>query len=126
LTMNGFAKSSSSGNRSSGLKAKPQMTKGSQVSLRDSMPEHRYVGAFGVEGWATRSGVSSSSFTEALSTKEESIKSGVSWKNLRFLFGGPSISVKLMLIWLTYILPFFLPSPRDAARSRCRSLDRID
>lgn len=27
-----------------------------QSDLRDSMPESRYIGAFGVEGWATRSG----------------------------------------------------------------------
>lgn len=30
----------------------------SVTSLTDSMPEYRYIGAFGCEGWATRSGVS--------------------------------------------------------------------
>lgn len=53
MTINGFAKSGSSGKATA-----PKSTKSIPTgpSARESMPEFRYVGAFGVGAWATRSG----------------------------------------------------------------------
>jgi DNA repair protein RAD5 len=59
MTINSFAKSGSSGgNESNGSREKAESSTifVDEVSLRDSMPEYRYVGAFGVGAWATRSG----------------------------------------------------------------------
>ncbi|KAK2629337.1 hypothetical protein QTJ16_000157 [Diplocarpon rosae] len=55
-SLNGSARSSSSGvnvkePKPINVEKQPPNTK-----LRSAMPEYRYVGAFGVEGWATRSG----------------------------------------------------------------------
>ncbi|KAI9051594.1 hypothetical protein LZ554_004638 [Drepanopeziza brunnea f. sp. 'monogermtubi'] len=56
MNLNGYARSNSNG--ANGKTAIP--VKSGQpppdVELKDSMPEYRYFGAFGVEGWATRSG----------------------------------------------------------------------
>jgi DNA repair protein RAD5 len=56
MTINAFARSESNGDH-----GKPRTPSKSDIptpkqSLRNSMPEFRYVGAFGVGAWATRSG----------------------------------------------------------------------
>ncbi|PBP18554.1 SNF2 family domain-containing protein [Diplocarpon rosae] len=55
-TLNGSARSSSSG--INGKEPKPTKVEKPppNTESRSAMPEYRYVGAFGVEGWATRSG----------------------------------------------------------------------
>jgi len=54
MTINAFARSdSSSGNGNPTAKSDSPVP---NSPLRDSMPDYRYVGAFGVEAWATRSG----------------------------------------------------------------------
>ena len=55
MTINAFARSSTngSGRQSPTAKAESPISK---TMLRDAMPDYRYVGAFGVGGWATRSG----------------------------------------------------------------------
>jgi DNA repair protein RAD5 len=56
MTINAFAKSEANGkheNHNAPPKSESPVPK---RSLRDSMPEDRYVGAFGVGAWATRSG----------------------------------------------------------------------
>ncbi|KAH7342697.1 putative DNA repair protein rad-5 [Rhexocercosporidium sp. MPI-PUGE-AT-0058] len=47
MTLNGFARSTSSGSKKN--ETPP-------AKVEHAMPEYRYAGAFGVEGWATRSG----------------------------------------------------------------------
>ncbi|KAF8854677.1 putative DNA repair protein rad-5 [Acephala macrosclerotiorum] len=55
MTLNGFARTNSNGEGSS--KKSPRTgSPAPKVQLRDSMPEFRYIGVFGVGGWATRSG----------------------------------------------------------------------
>ncbi|KAG9233775.1 putative DNA repair protein rad-5 [Amylocarpus encephaloides] len=59
MTINSFAKPTANGCNSKGaLKSEHSKAKVSPPPLRDSMPEYRYIGAFGVGGWATRSGTS--------------------------------------------------------------------
>ena len=53
MTINGFARSTSSGKAKSST---PPRAESPHAMLRDAMPDHRYVGAFGVGAWATRSG----------------------------------------------------------------------
>ncbi|KIN04281.1 hypothetical protein OIDMADRAFT_102549 [Oidiodendron maius Zn] len=53
LTINAVTKSATEGERSNRPESKP---KSANISLRDAMPDYRYIGAFGVGGWATRSG----------------------------------------------------------------------
>jgi DNA repair protein RAD5 len=53
MTINGFASSHSSGNAESSTAPRAEDP---QPVLIDAMPDFRYVGAFGVGGWATRSG----------------------------------------------------------------------
>lgn len=56
LTLNGFARSHSHGT----IDKTPAPVKSEQsspkIEPKEAMPEYRYIGAFGVEGWATRSG----------------------------------------------------------------------
>jgi DNA repair protein RAD5 len=52
MTINGFARSTSNGKAESST---PRI-ESPRVMLRDAMPDYRYVGAFGVGAWATRSG----------------------------------------------------------------------
>lgn len=53
LAINGFTKPTTSGN---GTQTSTMRTESPKASLRDAMPDYRYVGAFGVGAWATRSG----------------------------------------------------------------------
>ena len=56
MTINGFARSNSSNSKDKEKSpAKIEKTT-SNFELKNAMPDYRYVGAFGVEGWATRSG----------------------------------------------------------------------
>ncbi|KAF4622794.1 hypothetical protein G7Y89_g14232 [Cudoniella acicularis] len=56
IAINTFARSNSSGGRNSNSALQKVESPSQRSSLRDSMPEYRYVGAFGVGAWATRSG----------------------------------------------------------------------
>jgi DNA repair protein RAD5 len=49
-------------------------TEAHEVSLLDGMPEHRYIGAFGVGGWATRSGTSLIKHGEAVRIERQKIQ----------------------------------------------------
>ncbi|KAG0648648.1 Mutagen-sensitive 41 [Hyphodiscus hymeniophilus] len=53
MTINGFARPASTGKAEPST---PPRIESPQASLRGEMPVHRYVGAFGVGAWATRSG----------------------------------------------------------------------
>ena len=55
LTMNGFARSNPGGKAESST---PPRIESPRAFLRDAMPDCRYVGAFGVGAWSTRSGKS--------------------------------------------------------------------
>lgn len=55
MTINSFARSSTNGSGRQSSATKPE-TPVPKTMLRDAMPEYRYIGAFGVGGWATRSG----------------------------------------------------------------------
>ncbi|KAE8444906.1 DNA repair protein rad5 [Mollisiaceae sp. DMI_Dod_QoI] len=56
MTINGFARSNSNGEGAGGKQSPKAESLIPRVQLRDSMPEYRYIGVFGVGGWATRSG----------------------------------------------------------------------
>lgn len=71
LTINGFARSSSSGNANSSI---PPRTENPPAALRDTMPEYRYIGAFGVGAWATRSGNSLVKHGEPVRIERQKIK----------------------------------------------------
>ena len=53
MTINGFTKSTPIGKAESST---PPRTESPRAVLRDGMPDYRYIGAFGVGAWATRSG----------------------------------------------------------------------
>jgi DNA repair protein RAD5 len=74
LTMNDFAKTSTGSNGMNGTKAAAQKGESPGTSLQDSMPDYRYVGAFGVEGWATRSGTTLIKFGDAVKIERQKIQ----------------------------------------------------
>ncbi|CZT40658.1 related to DNA repair protein rad8 [Rhynchosporium secalis] len=55
-TFNGFTRTTSEGSKAKKTPLPKSDVALSNFELRNAMPEFRYVGAFGVEGWATRSG----------------------------------------------------------------------
>ena len=56
LTINAFARSGSGSGNGHKDTAMETQTLQRKTSLRDAMPDYRYIGAFGVGAWATRSG----------------------------------------------------------------------
>jgi DNA repair protein RAD5 len=56
LTINAFAKSGSASGNGNNDASRETQRPPRKTSLRDAMPDFRYVGAFGVGAWATRSG----------------------------------------------------------------------
>lgn len=57
ITINSFATSISSSGNGTSKTARKVESSVSSIPFKNSMPDNRYVGAFGVGGWATRSGV---------------------------------------------------------------------
>ncbi|KAG9246506.1 SNF2 family N-terminal domain-containing protein [Calycina marina] len=68
LTINDYARSSSSGNIT-----KVQSAPRSHPSPIPNIPDTRYVGAFGVEGWATRSGTNLLKYGELVRIERQKI-----------------------------------------------------
>lgn len=74
MTINSFARSNSDGvNGKSKHTPKPQSPT-LVANLRDSMPEYRYVGAFGVSGWATKSGTNLIQYGEPVRIERQKIQ----------------------------------------------------
>lgn len=71
LTINDFAKPPSGGKRNERISAEIESPK---TPLRDSMPDYRYIGAFGVDGWATRSGTTLIKYGDAVSIERQKIQ----------------------------------------------------
>lgn len=71
MTINAFARSSSgNGTKSPSIKVENTPSK---TILRDAMPDYRYIGAFGVGGWATRSGTALLKHGEAVRIERQKI-----------------------------------------------------
>ncbi|KAH6680771.1 putative DNA repair protein rad-5 [Halenospora varia] len=74
ITINSFARSGSkSGTKSASPKHKAESPPPKPL-LRESMPEYRYVGAFGVGGWATRSGTTLIKHGESVRIERQKIQ----------------------------------------------------
>jgi DNA repair protein RAD5 len=71
LTINDFARSTPSGNGKQSPAARVESPK---IRLKESMPEYRYVGAFGVDGWATRSGTALIKYGETVHIERQKIQ----------------------------------------------------
>jgi DNA repair protein RAD5 len=71
LTINAFTKPATSGDRSDSSASKVGSTK---LSKREAMPDYRYIGAFGVGGWATRSGSALIKHGEAVRIERQKIQ----------------------------------------------------
>jgi DNA repair protein RAD5 len=71
LTINAFTKPATSGDRSDSSASKVGSTKHSK---REAMPDYRYIGAFGVGGWATRSGSALIKHGEAVRIERQKIQ----------------------------------------------------
>lgn len=74
MTINSFAKSGPSGRQESNGFDKDAESSAIEALLRDSMPDYRYVGAFGVGAWATRSGTSLLKHGEPVSIERQKIQ----------------------------------------------------
>ena len=71
LTINGFTNPTSS---DKGAKEPLVRTVSPKILLREAMPDFRYVGAFGVGGWATRSGTTLIKHGEAVRIERQKIQ----------------------------------------------------
>ena len=71
LTINAFARPAPTVDSPG---ASDSNTETANTSLRDSMPDYRYVGAFGVGGWATRSGTALIKHGEAVRIERQKIQ----------------------------------------------------
>jgi DNA repair protein RAD5 len=74
MTINSFARSGSSGGHESNGTLEKADNPAIEVSLKDAMPECRYVGAFGVGAWATRSGTTLLKHGESVRIERQKIQ----------------------------------------------------
>lgn len=70
-TINEFASSSTNGKKTKDTTDTIEHTK---IPLRRTVPGYRYVGAFGVEGWATRSGTNMLKYGEVVRIERQKIQ----------------------------------------------------
>ena len=71
LTIDDFARATPGGDA---RQSPPSRVKSPKIQLRDSMPAYRYVGAFGVDGWATRSGTTLIKYGETVCVERQKIQ----------------------------------------------------
>lgn len=62
-----------------------------QLQIRQNMPESRYIGAFGVEGWATRSGVNLLKHGDVIKIERQKIQPPQSTIKSKDKFGLPVV-----------------------------------
>jgi DNA repair protein RAD5 len=74
MTINAFARSNSDGMNGTRKPTPKPQSPVSHTSLRDSMPEYRYVGAFGVSGWSTKSGTNLIQYGEPVQIERQKIQ----------------------------------------------------
>jgi DNA repair protein RAD5 len=71
LTISDYAKSASS---NKGTKSPIARVDPPRIALQDAMPDYRYIGALGVDGWATRSGTSLIKYGDTVRIERQKIQ----------------------------------------------------
>ncbi|TVY55939.1 DNA repair protein rad5 [Lachnellula cervina] len=74
MTINSFARSGTSGGHENNGMHEEAESPPIEVSLNNTMPEYRYVGAFGVGAWATRSGTTLLKHGESVRIERQKIQ----------------------------------------------------
>ncbi|RDL39694.1 putative DNA repair protein rad-5 [Venustampulla echinocandica] len=74
LTINSFVRSGTAGGNGSNVIQQTSESPPSRRRPKDTMPEYRYIGAFGVGGWATRSGTTLIKHGESVRIERQKIQ----------------------------------------------------